>query len=107
MFVAHPFRGSLRYGLGELQMSVENASKRPVFRGVDGIEIANGMAWDSENNMARNVAERLGLIGIAGSDAHWIDEIGHCVTTFEHDIETERQMVDELQSRRFTTISLR
>ena len=106
-FAAHPFRGSLRYGLGELQMSVENACKRPVFHGVDGIEIANGMAWDSENNMARRVAERLGLIGIAGSDAHWIDELGHHVTIFERDIETEQQMVGELQAGRFTTSSSR
>ena len=107
MFAAHPFRGSVRYGLTEPQMSVEQACERPVFRGVDGIEIANGMAWDSENDLARNVAERLDLIGIAGSDAHWLDELGHCVTIFERHIQTVQQMVDELRARRFTTGSLR
>jgi len=107
MFAAHPFRGSIRYGLTDLQISVEQACDRPVFRGVDGIEIANGMAWDSENDMARKVADRLGLVGIAGSDAHWLDELGHYVTIFERDIVTEQHMVDELRARRFTTGSLR
>ena len=51
--------------------------------------------------MARKVAEKLGLPGTAGSDAHRVDEIGAAVTVFENDIRSEIQLVEELHAGRF------
>jgi hypothetical protein len=44
----------------------------------------------------------LGLLGVAGSDAHRLDEVGRCVTVFEREIRTERELVEDLRARRFT-----
>lgn len=107
MIVSHPFRGFLLFGVAEFQMSVEEASERTVFHNVDGVEILNGMVREQGNDMARRVAERLNLIGVAGSDAHRLDELGRCVTVFEREISNEQQLIEELRAGRFTTGSLR
>jgi predicted metal-dependent phosphoesterase TrpH len=101
MIAAHPFRGFKTFGIGQLQMTVEQASKRKVFEYVDAIEIQNGKLAPDENDMARRVAEKLNLPGTAGSDAHRIDEIATAVTVFENDIRNENQLVEELQAGRF------
>jgi len=105
--VSHPFRGFLLFGVAEFQMSVEDASERTVFQHVDGVEILNGMVREQGNDMARRVAERLDLIGVAGSDAHRLDEVGRCVTILEREISNEQELVEELRARRFTTGALR
>jgi hypothetical protein len=105
--VSHPFRGFLLFGVAEFQMSVEEACERTVFKHVDGVEILNGMVREQGNDMARRVAERLGLIGVAGSDAHRLDELGRCVTVFERQIRSEQELIEELRAGRFTTGSLR
>ena len=102
MVAAHPFRGFLLFGITQLQLSVEQAVKRTVFQHVDGLEIYNCKVTDPENEMARQVAERLGLLGVAGSDAHRLDEVGRCVTIFPREIRTERELMEELRARRFT-----
>jgi predicted metal-dependent phosphoesterase TrpH len=102
MIAAHPFRGFLLFGITQLQLDVEQASKRTVFQHVDGLEVHNCKVTDPENDMARRVAERLGLLGVAGSDAHRLDEVGRCVTVFEREIRTERELVEELRARRFS-----
>jgi len=107
IIVSHPFRGFLLFGVPQFQMTVEQACERKVFRHVDGIEILNGMVRDEANDMARRVAERLDLIGVAGSDAHQLDELGRCVTILERDVRTERELIEELRAGRFTTGSLR
>jgi hypothetical protein len=101
MIAAHPFRGFKTFGIGRLQMTVEQASKRKVFDFVDAVEIGNGKLSQDENDMARKVAEKLGLPGTGGSDAHRIDEIATWVTVFEKDIQDERQLVEELHAGRF------
>jgi hypothetical protein len=52
--------------------------------------------------MARRVADRLGLLGVAGSDAHRLDEVGKCVTNFEREVRTERELIEEIRAGRFT-----
>lgn len=103
MIAAHPFRGFLLFGITQLQMNVEQACQRSVFRYVDGVEILNCKVTDPENQMARQVAERLGLLGVAGSDAHRIDEIGRCVTIFQKEIRNQQELVEELRAGRFRT----
>ena len=102
MIAAHPFRGFLLFGIAQLRLDVEQASRRPVFQNVDGVEILNFKVTDPENDLARRVADRLGLLAIAGSDAHRLDEVGQCLTLFQRSIRSERELVEELRAGRFT-----
>jgi hypothetical protein len=102
MIAAHPFRGFKTFGIGQLQMTVEQACRRKVFDFVDAIEIRNGGVSDQENDMAARVAARLGLPGTAGSDAHAADEVGKWVTDFERRVESDQELVEELRAGRFT-----
>jgi hypothetical protein len=103
MIAAHPFRGFLLFGITQLRMDVEQACQRPVFQYVDGVEVFNCKLTDPENDMARQVAAHLGLLGVAGSDAHRLDEVGRCVTILEREVHTEKELIEELRARRFTT----
>jgi predicted metal-dependent phosphoesterase TrpH len=58
MIAAHPFRGFKTFGIGQLQMTVDQACKRKVLDFVDAVEIGNGNLSTDENDMARNVAEK-------------------------------------------------
>ncbi|NNL77259.1 MAG: PHP domain-containing protein [Desulfobacterales bacterium] len=104
MIVAHPYRGFKTFGIGRLQMSVEQACQRKVLNFIDAIEVGNGKLSADENDMARKVAEKLDLPGTGGSDAHRIDEIGKWVTLFENDIRNELELVQELHAGRFTAV---
>jgi len=101
MIAAHPFRGFKTFGIGRLRMTVVQACQRKMFEYVDAIEVHNGKLSPDENDMARNVAERLGLPSTGGSDAHRIDEIGTAVTVFENDISNEIELVEALHAGRF------
>jgi len=102
MIAAHPFRGFLLFGIAQLRLDVEQAARRPVFQNVDAVEVLNCKVTDPENEMARRVADRLGLTAVAGSDAHRLDEVGQCLTILEKDIRSERELVEELRAGRFT-----
>jgi predicted metal-dependent phosphoesterase TrpH len=102
MIAAHPFRGFLLFGISQLQLTVEQACQRTAFRYVDGLEIMNCKVTDPENDMARRVAERLGLTGIAGSDAHRPDEVGGCTIVLAREVKTEGELLGELRAGRFT-----
>ena len=104
MIVAHPFRGFKTFGIGQLQLTVEQACKRKVLEFVDAVEVGNGKLSPEENDMARKVAEKLGLPGTGGSDAHRVDEIGTWVTVFENEIESEIELVQELHAGRFKAV---
>jgi len=104
MIAAHPFRGFKTFGIGQLQMTVEQACKRKVFDFVDAIEVGNGKLSEQENDMAIKVAEQLGLPGTAGSDAHQVDEVGRWIMDFEKEIQSEQELVEELRAGRFTVI---
>lgn len=107
MIAAHPFRGFLVFGIGQLQMNVDHASQRRVFQYVNALEVGNGKVTEQENDMARQVAEKLDMHGVAGSDAHLIDEVGRWVTIFERDIQNEQDLIEELKAGRFKTGSAR
>jgi predicted metal-dependent phosphoesterase TrpH len=104
MIAAHPFRGFKTFGIGQLQMTVEQACKRKVLEFVDAIEVGNGKLSPEENDMARKVSEKLGLAGTGGSDAHRVDEVGKWVTIFEKEIQDENQLVEELHAGRFSAV---
>ena len=101
MIAAHPFRGFKTFGIGQLQLTVDQACQRKVLEFVDAVEVGNGKLSPDENDMARKVAEKLGLPGTGGSDAHRVDEVGTWVTVFEKDIEDENELLQELHAGRF------
>ena len=101
MIAAHPFRGFKTFGIGQLQMTVEQAGKRKVFEFVDAVEIGNGKLSPEENEMARKVAQKLNLPGTGGSDAHRIDELATWLTVFEKNIADEQELLQELHAGRF------
>ena len=105
--LAHPFRGFKVFGMSDLSMSVDQASKKKALSFVDAVEIRNGKVSPRDNEMAEKVAERLGLPGTGGSDAHNVDELGRCITVFEKEIKDEADLIAELRSGRFSLGSLR
>ncbi|MEM2911394.1 MAG: PHP domain-containing protein [Candidatus Bathyarchaeia archaeon] len=60
--VAHPYR---EYGLGDLAMDYK----------VDAIEVLNGGSPHQFNVLAEELAKKMGLPGVAGSDAHKLEEL--------------------------------
>jgi predicted metal-dependent phosphoesterase TrpH len=99
---AHPFRGFKMFGVGQLGMTLDQACKKKSLQYVDAIEIRNGRVTEKENEVAGKVAERLGLLGTSGSDAHEIGALGTWVTIFEKDIDTEADLLRELKAGNFT-----
>lgn len=97
---AHPFRGFLVFGFGALDMDIESAKLNPTFAHVHGLEVCNGLVTDQENEFARQVAESMGLLQLAGSDAHRPEAVGSCVTIFDDGFETERQLITAILSGR-------
>jgi hypothetical protein len=106
MIAAHPFRGFKTFGIGQLQLTVEQACQRKALEYVDALEIGNGKLSPDENDMAREVAEKLDLPGTGGSDAHRVDEVGKWVTVFEKEIRDERELVQALHAGRYTAVEM-
>lgn len=107
MIAAHPFRGFLLFGFSELSLTPERAAERPIFQAVDAIEAYNCKVSRQETEMAFEVAARLGLPCVAGSDAHKVVDVGKLYTHFEKTISTEEELVAELFAGRFSVEPLR
>ncbi len=104
---AHPFRGFLVFGFGTLQMDLSHAVETPVLGGVHGVEVCNGNVTDDENDLARRVADEMGLLKVGGSDAHVRGKVGKCVTRFEADIENEEQLIKAIFSGNYSVETLK
>jgi predicted metal-dependent phosphoesterase TrpH len=74
--VAHPYRA---YGLGDLAKNY----------GFDAIEVLNGISAPHVNKMAENLANAMGLPGVAGSDAHRADELWTVYTEVQASSDTD------------------
>jgi predicted metal-dependent phosphoesterase TrpH len=74
--VAHPYR---EYGLGS---SAKNYA-------VDAIETLNGSTPWQANKLAENLAKEMGLPGVAGTDAHNIDELWRVYTEIQASLDIE------------------
>lgn len=102
MVAAHPFRGLARMiaDSSESEFSLERASQRPVFQFVDAVEVCNGMANPAEIDLATRVSRYLKLKATAGSDAHAILQVGHCLTIFKNKISNEQDLITEIKQGR-------
>jgi predicted metal-dependent phosphoesterase TrpH len=107
MIAAHPFRGFLMFGFSELSLTPERAAERPIFQAVHAIEAFNSKVSQQETETAFEVANRVGLPCVAGSDAHSLDAVGKYYTEFQGKISSEEELLDELIAGRFTIDPLR
>ena len=73
--------------------------------GVRIIETLNGGSRGSEDDDARAMAERMGYLGIGGSDAHIVSHIGRCATRFPSALRSEGELVEALRAGEFEAIS--
>ena len=85
-YAAHPFRGS---GCGYYASNLKN---------LHGIEVKNGRAEKEANQKASRLCDELGLIPLAGSDAHDIGEIGRCPMRVPDDVSTSEELAKALKS---------
>jgi hypothetical protein len=74
--VAHPYRA---YGLGDLTKNYD----------VDAIEVLNGASSPHINRMAENLAKEMGLPGVAGSDAHQVNELWTAYTEVQASVDID------------------
>jgi len=107
MIVAHPFRGFLTFGIGQLGLTPEKAMQRPLFKSVDAIEVMNGKVTPKENEFAQEVAALLGMAGTGGSDAHEVAEVGVYATRFSENIQDEKGLIEALKAGKFTPVAYR
>jgi predicted metal-dependent phosphoesterase TrpH len=107
LVAAHPFRGFLLFGFGELDLSVDQAAARPIFQSVHGLEVCNCKVTEAENEFAAKVGAHLGLLMVGGSDAHAAAEVGLCATAFEDDITDLPGLIAALKSGRFEVRRMR
>lgn len=104
---AHPFRGFLTFGAGQLGLTPERAGQRALFQWVDAVEVLNGKVTDDENHLAASVAGNLGLPSTGGSDAHDVAEVGHYATRFSTNIQTEADLLAALKGSQYEPVAFR
>jgi predicted metal-dependent phosphoesterase TrpH len=89
-FAAHPFRawgGGMRQHVHEV-------------RNMQGVEVFNGANPGSDNVKALRACRALGLIPVAGSDAHAVEDIGSYATRFPEPVRTLEELVAALKAGR-------
>ncbi len=106
IIMAHPFRRNIFYG-ESVEAAVERYCQHPVFRIIDTVETLNGRASPPQTRFSCLLAEKLGLRGTGGSDAHQISDIGTTATRFEREITSEAELTRELRAGRFQAVDLR
>jgi len=97
---AHPYRDS-SYG-SAFEEGLETV------QGLKIVEELNGANSREENNKAGQLVARNGLKGIGGSDSHYVNKHWFltCATEFFNPIETEEDLINELDAGRFRSVYL-
>ena len=98
LIAAHPYRGVWVHQRDPASVVGDMEAAPSVFVYVDAIEVCNGCSSEPENAAAARAAEQLGLPGVAGSDAHRIEEVGRCVTVLEREVGDVVELVAALRS---------
>jgi len=73
--------------------------------GVRVVETLNGGSRGREDEDARAMAERLGYLGIGGSDAHIVSHIGRCATRFPGEVRSAGELAEALRAGQFEAVS--
>ena len=95
VIAGHPFRCGMSAGARVFSLPL------------DGIEVYNQNHSPADVRRCQAVVERQGYLGLAGSDAHQVEQIGQFLTCLERPIATIAEFVTELRARRFTLKSTR
>ncbi len=74
---------------------------RGPIEGIRAIEVYNGGSRAGEDEAALALAEKHGYLGVGGSDAHLVSQIGKCVTRFRREIESIDDLVAALRAGEF------
>ena len=104
---AHPFRGFLTFGADDVGLTAEKAMAREMFKWVDGVETLNGKVTVTENGLALDVANGLGLPATGGSDAHDVSTVGLYATAFEQVINSEEELLAALKEGKYRPVTFR
>lgn len=75
--------------------------------GVNIVETVNGGSRESEDDIARRMADENGWHGIGGSDAHIVSHIGRSATRFPAPITSIGELVEALKAGEFEALNLK
>ena len=111
MVIAHPYRRrfdpKIHTADGHRDHAVERACATEALGFAHAIEVNNGRGSEAENAFSAEVGQRLGLPGVANSDAHKLADVGRRATEFSGGIRTVDDLVRELKAGRFQPVQLR
>lgn len=79
VIVAHPYR---EYGLGSLAKNYD----------VDAVEVLNGGTPSKLNRLAENLAREMKCPGVAGTDAHNVDELWTVCTEIQASLDVDEAL---------------
>ena len=111
VFVAHPYHTTGGWNLYAsmqsrgLDLDRDWHSVRAL-RELDGVEVINAQVDDERNERARQLAAKLDVPGIAGSDSHAARMVARAATRFDRVIRTDEELVAALKSGRFEAVRL-
>ncbi|QTA89133.1 PHP domain-containing protein [Desulfonema magnum] len=110
VFAAHPYRTGAWSLYTALQCQGKNLDldwdRLKVLKALDGAEVINGNIDYEKNKKAQELAGRLKIYGIGGSDAHFPDMIATAATEFTKLIQTDEALVEALKTGSYQAISL-
>ena len=106
MILAHPYRRVFSID-GDIDEAVDRYCRNPVFQYVDTLEVLNGQGKERQNSFSKELARRLGLNGVGGSDAHEVKDIPSYATCFERKIGSREELIQELKAGRYRPAALR
>ena len=92
---AHPCRGT------EVRHPFKRELPPELLEAIVALEVRNGACKRASNQEAERLAERYGLFGTGGSDAHHVTHLGTCVTVFEDWLDGEADLIEALRSGRY------
>ncbi len=111
LVIAHPYRRRFDPKVhatdGHRDHAVERACATEALGFAHAIEVNNGRGSEAENAFSAEVGQRLGLPGVATSDAHKVTDIGRRATEFQGEIRSVGDLVRELKRGRFRPVQLK
>ncbi|MHB8894666.1 MAG: PHP domain-containing protein [Candidatus Geothermincolia bacterium] len=93
---AHPCRG-----LADARHRSKDEIEDELLEAICAFETFNGAVPRKNNDTARKLAEKYGLFGTGGSDAHHVSHIGRCVTIFEDEPANEAELIEALRGGKY------
>ena len=110
MVAAHPYRRRYTDGpasqRGLYQVMLAKACHDPHFSFCDAIETCNGRSTPGESGFAEELGQRLHLAGVAGSDAHRVEDVGCVATEFPRRVGSLEDLIREIKAGRFEPMTV-